>query len=171
MTWRVTYLRDWWTVCLFVALSDVERGWSFGRMDVRSLSDAPSKCRSWRNSNDRYFVYWPWRYSHNVASYGRFAVRVVIRVVNWSEAALKQSEEKILYAVSKHIEFLVDLIRPTKELFISSSGNSSDLEPWSIKTSGALPAAFLNSDRSAKIYNKRKVTPTLKAGGVIWGLV
>lgn len=54
-------------------------------------------------------------------------------MVNWSEAALKQSEEEILYAVSKHIEFLVDLIRPTKELFISTSGDPKEPKFHSLK--------------------------------------
>ena len=44
--------------------------------------------------------------------------------VNWTEAALKQSEDALLLSVSKHIEFLVETIRPQSQLFIAVSGMS-----------------------------------------------
>ena len=48
--------------------------------------------------------------------------------VGWTEAELKQSEDALLLAVSKHIEFLVETIRPQSQLFIATSGVSNGTE-------------------------------------------
>lgn len=47
----------------------------------------------------------------------------VLSYITWTEMDLKQSEETILRSVTRHIEFLVEMISPKREVFISTGGS------------------------------------------------
>jgi len=82
----------------------------------------------------------------------------LFRSLGWDEYEVRRSEEFVLSTVAKHIEFLVETVKPRQYLFIAVDGIwLLKFELFSVFVIGSAPAAFIHTERTERILNKWKV--------------